>query len=809
MKEETQREFTDETNTPLEGADAEAEALRELRMAQQAGEDELEGLIERAKEQPDCVFDRKVLEALVLQRENEPIAFASLRRALKASGVPLGELEAALKRTEKEMQERVEREQQERTREAALRLRIVREEQLAKEAQEHETLRQQEIERAPWKGRHYATTACEGSTYTMEPGKLTVYLPSSKKDEEKCIEAGFSARILRSRVEYNGTEPARSFVIEAATTPQGPPRVLEVSAESWQRDRWIEQHLGSVFVSPERGARERIRAGISLLSMPVPEERIHACIGFADVDGERVYLHASGSIGASSGSMDAKASVPSDLSGYSLPAPLEGEALQKGIRAALELIDLHPVATVALFGAVWRAPLGATRTSLYLGGKPASGKSTLAGLAQAHFGAMWDGERFPADWNTSTANGLMLAMTQIGDALFVVDDLKLSGTSKDDAVYAKADAIVRFQFNGSTPRRMTRDLRARTGSSSRCLLVATGEVLPRGESLRSRMIVLELHERIKADLAPYVRNASKGLYAATMAAFLRWLASRSFDVRALETAAEHLLLPGADRPVKMLASLLVGLDRLLEFATETRAIDRKDAEARRTRYVRELCSTRDAQSGVVAQEDPALRFRELVLSALHSGKAHVLNTMRSNPIPPDDPVAFGWKQDAEKRWIPSGERIGWMDPTQPGVLWLLKEASYAVVCEIARRTGHPFALALADLPKRLHMAGMLSKHCEAYRKQKGTSTARKKINGIEHACVDLVIAETTSAVSNTASYSAAEFLEQARSTGARFVVEDRQLRIDGIDNSSLAEEIRVTAESFGSELLELLPTTDN
>jgi ABC-type dipeptide/oligopeptide/nickel transport system ATPase subunit len=44
-----------------------------------------------------------------------------------------------------------------------------------------------------------------------------------------------------------------------------------------------------------------------------------------------------------------------------------------------------------LFAAIWRAPLQQSDFSLVLVGQSGSGKSSLAALAQAHFGAsMWD-----------------------------------------------------------------------------------------------------------------------------------------------------------------------------------------------------------------------------------------------------------------------------------------------------------------------------------------------------------------------------------------------------------------------------------
>src|SRR5205823_2918429 len=112
-----------------------------------------------------------------------------------------------------------------------------------------------------------------------------------------------------------------------------------------------------------------------------------------------------------------RAVLPQALSGYTLPPPPSGEALTEAIRASLRMLTAGPDhVTFPLYAGVWRAPLGAAPFSLFLHGPTGTAKTTIAALAQQHFGAGMHYRNLPGSW-TSTANSLAATAFLVKDAV--------------------------------------------------------------------------------------------------------------------------------------------------------------------------------------------------------------------------------------------------------------------------------------------------------------------------------------------------------------------------------------------------------
>ena len=67
----------------------------------------------------------------------------------------------------------------------------------------------------------------------------------------------------------------------------------------------------------------------------------------------------------------------------------------------------------------------------------------------------------------------------------------------------------------------------------RGLIASTGEEVPGGQSLRARMVIVEVQRGdVKLDVLTLAqRDAVQGIYAKAMAGFIRWLAPRLDQVR--------------------------------------------------------------------------------------------------------------------------------------------------------------------------------------------------------------------------------------------------------------------------------------
>ena len=171
---------------------------------------------------------------------------------------------------------------------------------------------------------------------------------------------------------------------------------------------------------------------------------------------------------------------------------------------------------------------------------------------------------------------------------------------------------------------MRPDTTLRPEKPPRALIISTREDVPRGQSLRARMMVLEL---------------SPG--------DIRWLASRYEGIReslkdghaelrrAAGAGGQHRRTPG------IVADLALGLRYFLLFAHESGAID---SETTRELWARGWQALGEAASGQFQHQEagePTRRFRELLSAAIASGRAHVANPEGGEP---EVPEAWGWRQ---------------------------------------------------------------------------------------------------------------------------------------------------------------------
>ena len=186
---------------------------------------------------------------------------------------------------------------------------------------------------------------------------------------------------------------------------------------------------------------------------------------------------------------------------------------------------------------------------------------------------------------------------------------------------------------------MRPDTTIRPEKPPRCLIISTGEDVPLGQSLRARMLVLELGPG-QLDfqcLTSCQREASIGTYAQAMAGYARWLAPQYGTISAnmrdeldeLRAAArrsgQHRRTP------EIMANLALGLRYVLRFAVEVETITAEEAEDLWRRGWEALGQAAMNQSQHQAAQEPTQRFLELLSAAVASGRAHVANPEGENP----------------------------------------------------------------------------------------------------------------------------------------------------------------------------------
>lgn len=548
-----------------------------------------------------------------------------------------------------------------------------------------------------------------GITWNRETAEGTVPVPL----------CNFTARITKDGVRDDGVEEVRTWEIEARLNGRTRHVSLPV-ARFTPVDKWAREVLGAgAIVRPGSIPAQHLPGAIQTLSGDVPESREYAHTGWREVNGEQVYLHAGGGIGADGPVQGVSVALQGPLAAFHFPDPPEGEALREAVQASLAVIGAASFRiTVPLLGAVYRAALGPAPFSLHLTGPSGAGKSEAAALAQQHWGAALDARNLPASWS-STDNALEALASQAKDALLVVDDFKPTGSQYDvQVLHRKADRVLRAQGNGSGRGRLRPDGTPRPVRPPRGTIFSTGEDTPKGQSLRARTMVTEVGPG-DVDFTALTRSqedARAGKLAGAMAAYVRWLAPRMpVDVRA-QAAERRPELEGAHRrTAEIVGHLRLGWDLFLEFAVAVGAVEQEDAEVARTRVDAALIQAAEAQQHQQEGEEPATRFLGLLRGAFTAGRAHVTNL---TGLPPENPGGWGWHR-AGMEWREQGERVGWLDGED---LYLEPEAAYRA----ARTFGDGMDVSPRTLNKRLAEAGLLRSRDPS----QGTLTARKYISAL-------------------------------------------------------------------------------
>ena len=340
---------------------------------------------------------------------------------------------------------------------------------------------------------------------------------------------------------------------------------------------WVLDHLGpQAIVYP--GQQQHARAAIQALSGVIARQCAFSHLGWQKVNEDWLYLDAGGGVSAQGRRSDLEVRLPGPLSRYQVLVPDSQDRIN-AVRASLRLLSLTPDRImIPLLAGVYRAALGATEFSLFLTGRSGTFKTALAALCQQHFGAAMDAGHLPAHFE-STAGALEELAFLAKDALMVVDDFVPTGIG-DGALHSLAERIFRSAGNRQGRNRLN-GLSLDSARPPRALLLATGEDLPRGHSLRARLLMIPIGPGdVDRDcLSRCQKAANEGHLAMAMGAFLSWLADgydqkqvqmrrRASELRPeLQTGEAHARIPTA------LAELQAGWEVWLAFAAEIGAID--------------------------------------------------------------------------------------------------------------------------------------------------------------------------------------------------------------------------------------------
>jgi len=553
---------------------------------------------------------------------------------------------------------------------------------------------------------------------------------------------------------------------------------------------WPLKCLGAeAIIQAGYNVRDELREAIQRFSGEVPKIPVFTHLGWVQHDGKWSYLHAGGAIGAdlrpvvtteteNRPSSNSSPATGLDASGpktpilekkiqqrpirvrvsplfrnYRLPKPWTGKKMLAAVQATLQFLDLGPDrVTMPLFAAPFRAVLDLTNFSLFLYGPTGTFKSELVRLVAQFFGPDISIEDLRG-WN-STANALAYLAFLAKNVVFPVDDFIPSGTRADILhAHKQVDDLLRSQANRAGRHRSRGDGTLREGKPPRGLILSTGELLPTGQSLNSRLLAIRIEEGDIYDphdprkIECINRNqlwAGMGCYARTMALFIEWLAPKYEEERKSmhEHKQEFREVFQNDRIHPRLADLAAdlsaGLDTFLYFAGEIGGIGQAEHDSIRERFHEAMWELLKEQRDQLLSEDPTTRYLELLASALHCGRAHLKLLQSDEGSDPmvGSPTLWGYAEklvpvpkpsgsiqndhgegceeaeDEEVHYksimVPRGRQIGWKDYDN---LYIDPEASLALVNTFARELAAPeIPFSKKTLGKRLMDRGLILNH---------------------------------------------------------------------------------------------------
>ena len=519
----------------------------------------------------------------------------------------------------------------------------------------------------------------------------------------------FAAYIIRDTEEDDGADTKRVLTIRSQIGDTV--RVFDVSGSRFHSMQWVLENLGTkAVVYP--GCESHARTAMLMLSKDVEQQRIITHTGWRQIDGEWVYLHAEGAIGADGVDSSIMVSLHSDLMKFQLPAPPKGGELIQAIGASISMLKVGPLRlTSALLAAVYRAPLGDVDFGLWIGGGSGAGKSVVSALTQAHYGAAFTHRNAPGNWS-STENALEALAFCAKDVLLMIDDFAPTDKQSRDRLNRKADRIFRAQGNQSGRQRQNADGSLRSTKPPRGLIVSTGEDVPPGKSLRGRMTISQLDREGSNSLnwkgiTRAQTDASAGKYAAATAGYIQWLARDYEEIRkrlpSQITTLRNLTLSSRAhaRTPENAANLGIGLAYFLRFALESEAITKVEAFKLLRDGWQAIGELALEQVQYQDASDPVRMFIEFLSSALATGRAYV--AMRADGNAPPDAQKWGWR-DSDVDLTPQGQKIGWLDSED---LYLDPNAARAVVLEIANRTDQQMVISSSQLWQQLNSKGYL------------------------------------------------------------------------------------------------------
>jgi hypothetical protein len=547
------------------------------------------------------------------------------------------------------------------------------------------------------------------------------------KDDAKIMLSNFVATIVKDVRHDDGSGKTRTmFHVETNIGNAAVP------SEQFDNLNWVTRDLRSrAIIGDGPHIRGKLLRAIKEKDADNRDVRdVYAHLGWREVNGQWLYLHAAGAIGSNGQVAGANVELENELGHYTLPG--ETPNLRTAVQASLRTLDMAPRSiTWTLLAAVYLAPLAEftpVTVSLFFAGGSGVRKTAMQTVALGHW--YWRNGQSPASWS-STGNSLEALAFRCKDSVLVVDDFCPRGPQTEVLkMHGTAERLLRAQANQGGRQRMNADSTLRATYYPRGLVMASGEDIPSGHSLQARMIVRKINAQdVRLDvLSELQKAAADGLLKQAMAGYVAYVAGQDkseLTAKMHELRADALKRkPGHPRTAENVAELMLGIMNMLDFAVDVGALDDDQAAQELENAWTCLLSVAEEQAAVLKAEQPAERFCSLLAGLLSSGRGHIQTPTGGEP---NDAGVLGWRRDTYhdkngEEWQcykQQGNAIGWIIDDS---VYLDPEPTYAAVKAFAEQQRTTFQLTQHVLWERLHEAGLIE------RRDQGHYTCRVSLN---------------------------------------------------------------------------------
>jgi hypothetical protein len=531
----------------------------------------------------------------------------------------------------------------------------------------------------------------------------------------------FLAWITSETITDNGKEITRDFQIKGMTIKDN--RLLpalEVQAGKFAGLSWAQEGWGAkVVLFPGTTVKDQVRHCIQIISGDVKTDIFYGHTGWRKINGEQVFLHAGGAIGGT-GSIAVKFEKgQEDLYRYTLPPappckPEEDAATRQGLKASLDFLTLGSAAvTFPLWAFVYLAPLTTLirpqpNFVLYIQGITGTFKSTIAVLANSHFG-QFEGVEGLSNFN-DTHGTLEKRAFILKDMPMICDDLHPASNRRNaESMEQTAQKLIRSYSNRTARGRLQSDLKEKGHFQPRGLCAITAEELLTVDSTLARLCVVSIEEgdidrakltklQSEAGFLPYAMTAYIGWIKKNMKEILSDFPARFRELRqAAEAEGKHRKLP------EQVAFLAFGLHLATSFFRDCGIIDIEEAGRITALGWINFQKLSERQQQRITADNPIDRFFDILQILL------IQHATRLEPLPTCDAAPIG-----------AGDRLGYFDEEH---LFLLPVAVWHSVQQFSQKEGSYFPLGKHAFFEMLRSKNIIEPS------PKGESTVFLKIGG--------------------------------------------------------------------------------